>query len=586
MEQTPTAFSRHAAHYADRWESDPAAAHMRGVVHAALSSHLPARGRILDVGCGTGIDAAWLLACGHDVVGVDRSPGMADAARRRAPGATIHHLPAEAVHTLPGRFDGALLNFGVINCMPPRPVASALAARLRPGAPLAVVTMPRLNPAWMLHRLAHGHPGEALRRLRRKLDVDVEGLPVPTWYRSAPELVRVFSPWFSLVEQQALGLFLPPPGAGSSPALRALGARLDDRLRRAPLLRQLGDHVLLVFRRRDPPRARPDAGPLRRRYWTAAAQQDGHVRRLRTLILEVTRGCQSACAGCGYRGPAGGETLTVERCTALAEEARDRGAKDVLLTGGEPLLRPDFPALLAGVAGSGLDVTVLTNGLALERHAALVAAHATRVVLSLDGHDAESYHRARGVRGFAAVRRGVAALRAAAGPGLPIEARVTVSHLNAGHLGAIAQAAQEMGLDGISFLAADTDNTVAFSRQPGEDVGLQAPDPGRLREELGALRERFGDFITDSDLALHRVADKFAADTGKEAHRPPRCDAPWTSVLVGADLAMHPCFFLPRAASADEGLDAGLAAMAPTLAALDTRTQPECARCVCWARLT
>ncbi|MFT4976000.1 MAG: hypothetical protein ACI8S6_001895, partial [Myxococcota bacterium] len=120
----------------------------------------------------------------------------------------------------------------------------------------------------------------------------------------------------------------------------------------------------------------------------------------------------------------------------------------------------------------------------------------------------------------------------------------------------------------------------------GAPVGLEVPDPVALRAELTALRARFGSFIVDSDVALSRVAEKFAADIGSAVHQPPRCDAPWTSALVGADLSMRPCFFLPVAGDAEAGLDAGLAQLAPTLATLDVQTRPECARCVCWARLT
>lgn len=557
---------------------------MRDVIHSALMKCFPADGRILDAGCGIGIDAARLLQQGYRVVAVDTAPGMVDAARKRAPGAAVQRLSADAVHTLPGRFDGALLNFGVINCLPPGPVAASLAAALRPGACVAVVTMPRVHPAWMIHQVAQGHPREALRRLRRVLDIDVEGIPVKTWYRSAPELVQAFSPWFALEDQQALGLFLPPGTRHNSWALAAAAAA-ERHLSRAPLVRQVGDHVLLLLRRRSAPVSPPDAGPLRRRWWTHAAKQDGHVRRLRTLILEVTTGCQSACAGCGYRGPAGGEALTADRCIQLAEAARQRGAIDVLLTGGEPLLRPDIATLLARLSETGLKVILLTNGLALERHVADVARHASAVVLSLDGFDEQSYLHTRGVRGFSAIQRGVAALKAQA-PALSITARITVSDHNAGSLRQITAAAQEMGLSGASFLAADTDNASAFSREEGAPIRLAAPDPDALRQELTALRARFGAFIVDSDTALMRVAEKFAADAGRQPHVPPRCDAPWTSVLVGADLSMKPCFFLPAAGDAADGLDAGLAQLAPTLATLDVRTQPECARCVCWARLT
>ena len=58
--------------------------------------------------------------------------------------------------------------------------------------------MPRLNPAWVVHRLLSGHPRDALSRMRRAVDVDVEGESVTTRYLSLGELAAAFSPWFTL----------------------------------------------------------------------------------------------------------------------------------------------------------------------------------------------------------------------------------------------------------------------------------------------------------------------------------------------------------------------------------------------------
>ncbi|MBS1870772.1 MAG: class I SAM-dependent methyltransferase [Actinobacteria bacterium] len=48
-------------------------------------------GRVVDLGCGSGIWAAELLAAGYDVVGVDGSAEMLALARRRAPAAQLVH---------------------------------------------------------------------------------------------------------------------------------------------------------------------------------------------------------------------------------------------------------------------------------------------------------------------------------------------------------------------------------------------------------------------------------------------------------------------------------------------------------------
>ena len=57
----------------------------------------PASGRTLDLGCGEGRLARDLAALGHDVVGVDVSPTMIDAARDAAPGMELHVADAAAL---------------------------------------------------------------------------------------------------------------------------------------------------------------------------------------------------------------------------------------------------------------------------------------------------------------------------------------------------------------------------------------------------------------------------------------------------------------------------------------------------------
>jgi MoaA/NifB/PqqE/SkfB family radical SAM enzyme len=287
--------------------------------------------------------------------------------------------------------------------------------------------------------------------------------------------------------------------------------------------------------------------------------------------------------GCGHRGPAGGEALTPRRAGEIAAEARSMGARAALVTGGEPLLRRDLDALLAAVGGAGLSVTLLTNGLALRRRAAMVAARCDAVVVSLDGHDRATYAATRGIDGLGAVAAGIAALRAHA-PQLPVTARVTVTAANADHLRRIVERAGALGVDGVSLLAADTDTAGALGR--AGPVSLPPVDPARLAAELAALRGGpLRRLVTDSDFALDRLVHRARAAAGLEAPRAPPCDAPHTSAVVTADLTVRPCFFLPATGDAAGGLEAALEQGRAARAAHDVAAHPTCARCVCWARL-
>ena len=95
-----TAFDRHASVYQLVWGDDPSAQAMRRAVWRTADSVLPQGGRILDAGCGIGLDAAWLVDSGREVVAIDASAGMVAQARARLPGVDVHHLPLQHVGRL------------------------------------------------------------------------------------------------------------------------------------------------------------------------------------------------------------------------------------------------------------------------------------------------------------------------------------------------------------------------------------------------------------------------------------------------------------------------------------------------------
>ncbi len=137
------------------------------------------------------------------------------------------------------------------------------------------------------------------------------------------------------------------------------------------------------------------------------------------VIYDLTHRCTSRCAGCAFREREAGE-LPASRWMELAREARAIGFREIMVTGGEPLAHPDIHPILPSLARE-LPVSLLTNGLALRKHASLVREHANRIFVSWDAASDAVYERIRGVRGLEAVREGVRALA-----GHHAHARVTV----------------------------------------------------------------------------------------------------------------------------------------------------------------
>ena len=122
-----------------------------------------------------------------------------------------------------------------------------------------------------------------------------------------------------------------------------------------------------------------------------APLQDGHGRRIADLRLSVTDRCNFRCQYCM---PAEGlpwlerqEILSFEEIERLIALLADMGVTDLRLTGGEPLVRRDFPSLAASLCAIDAlhEVSVTTNGYLLERDAeALVGAGIDRFNVSID----------------------------------------------------------------------------------------------------------------------------------------------------------------------------------------------------------
>ncbi|NMC70697.1 MAG: radical SAM protein, partial [Myxococcales bacterium] len=108
----------------------------------------------------------------------------------------------------------------------------------------------------------------------------------------------------------------------------------------------------------------------------------------RLCFWEITDACNLRCVHCeqsaGTRRP---DELTTEEALRLADALVEAGVECVNLTGGEPLLRPDWPRLARRFADRGVRVVVITNGVLVDE--AMVArmreAGVSGVGVSLDG---------------------------------------------------------------------------------------------------------------------------------------------------------------------------------------------------------
>jgi radical SAM protein with 4Fe4S-binding SPASM domain len=316
------------------------------------------------------------------------------------------------------------------------------------------------------------------------------------------------------------------------------------------------------------------------------------IARLPILILYPHSRCNCRCLMCDIWRDRRKEELTAEDVAFWLPEWRALGVERVVLSGGEALLHShlwDFCELLRR---AGIGITLLSTGLLLARDAGRLVQYCDDVVVSLDG-PRDVHDRIRNLpRAFEKLAEGVAAVRSA-DPRVAISGRCVVQRENFLALRATVATAREVGLDRISFLAADV-TSEAFNRPGGWDreradaVAFAAEDLPLLATEIDAMAEAdFRDgFIAESREKLRRrLHDYFAALAGGEDFPAVECNAPWVSAVVESDGTVRPCFFQPPLGNLRES--DGFAAVLNSPAAiawrrgLDVARNEICRRCVC-----
>lgn len=245
-------------------------AHLREVFRGAP--------RLLEIGCGSGMETLPLLEEGHELFCVDISERMLDVVRAKARAAGVQErlttrrgragrLADVLADAGPEAFDGAYSTYGALNCEEDlRPVPAALRDHLRADGRFVAGVYNRWCLFELLGYTLSGQPSRALGRTRRPVPVGSSRFCVDIFAHSVGDFERLFGADFSVDRVEAVPLLLPPSDlVGYAERFSRHFDRLagwDRTLGAAWPFRYFGDHFLMTFRRRTPPSTRPAAVPL------------------------------------------------------------------------------------------------------------------------------------------------------------------------------------------------------------------------------------------------------------------------------------------------------------------------------------
>ena len=303
--------------------------------------------------------------------------------------------------------------------------------------------------------------------------------------------------------------------------------------------------------------------------------------------FELTPCCNMACKMCYVRMTKQeqeeiGPLRTAKEWLALAEEAKNQGMVYLLLTGGEPFLRPDFREILSGLNKMGLLISINSNGTLIDEDviAWLKETPPFRVNVTLYGASDATYEQLCGnPHGFTQAVRGIRLLKEA---GIVVKLNCSVTPHNADDLEGIFAFAKKEGL----IVQATTYMFPPLRR----DIRLVGMNDRLSAEDAAYHSARITCLQYGEDYFLQKMKNKklnfLPRDTGEDCPDLPikedgiRCRAGKCSFWVTWDGRILPCGMFPGE-DAENVFQRGFAAAWKNVKKVSSaiRMSPQCSKC-------
>ncbi|HNR69444.1 MAG TPA: radical SAM protein [bacterium] len=231
-------------------------------------------------------------------------------------------------------------------------------------------------------------------------------------------------------------------------------------------------------------------------------------RTLYSFDFDLTARCNLNCRHCYINLPANdaaarAKELSLQEIGHIADQAIELGALWCLLTGGEPLLRPDFSDIYLMLKRKGLLLSVFTNATLINSdHIALFTKYPPRdIEVTVYGATAETYERV--TRKTGAFARFVKGLDALLDAGIRIRLKAMALHSNLHEMEAIADFSRRRTKD---FYRFDPQLHLRYDRnlQRNKEIDSERLTPEEVVALERADAERFGSLLKGCDQLINQ----------------------------------------------------------------------------------
>ncbi|HKB45318.1 MAG TPA: radical SAM protein, partial [Chitinophagaceae bacterium] len=192
--------------------------------------------------------------------------------------------------------------------------------------------------------------------------------------------------------------------------------------------------------------------------------QTHKISALPVVILMPHSACNCRCVMCDiWKDNKNLKQLTENDIQELLISFKKLDTQQVVMSGGEALLNPNFFRFCEILQKQNIKVSLLSTGLTLKKHAEQLVTWVNDIIVSLDGNE-EIHNSIRNIPdAFQKLKEGVHSIKSLA-PGFKITARTVIHRLNFRHWANIIESAKEISVNQISFLPADV-SSHAFNRE-------------------------------------------------------------------------------------------------------------------------
>ena len=326
--------------------------------------------------------------------------------------------------------------------------------------------------------------------------------------------------------------------------------------------------------------------------------QTHKISALPIVVLMPHSACNCRCVMCDiWKGNKHVKQLTEEDIRGLLSSLKELDTKQVVMSGGEALLNPNFFLLCQLLKKQNLHITLLSTGLTLKKNAEEILKWVDEIIVSLDG-DEETHDTVRNIAGaYSRLKEGVQYIKAF-NPHFKISARTVIHRLNFRKWPAIVDSAKEIGIDRISFLPADVSShafnrEVLWTEERQMDVAIPIEELSVFRKVLDDLMVTHkGDiqsgFVAESPEKLNKIFTYYCAIHQLSAFPYKKCNAPWVSAVIEPDGNVKPCFFHPTIGNIRSDSLTGILNSEKGMTfrrKLNMDEDETCKRCVCYLNL-